>query len=129
MWFLTRKRFVKLFEHGKVFFATLGGASEVLVQTDKTGIADDAVSAVIPNATIYIPFAELVDIEKEIERLNKEKERLNKEIARSNGMLNNEKFISKAPAAKVQEERETGQLSADDGAGSGASESAFLEVC
>lgn len=94
------------FEYGKVFFATLGGASEVLVQSDKTGIAEDAVSAVIPNATIYIPFAELVDIEKEIERLNKEKERLNKEIARSNGMLSNEKFISKAPAAKVQEERE-----------------------
>ena len=100
------KKIRETFEHGKVFFATLGGASEVLVQTDKTGIADDAVSAVIPNATIYIPFAELVDIEKEIERLNKEKERLNKEIARSNGMLSNEKFISKAPAAKVQEERE-----------------------
>ena len=96
----------QIFENGRVFFATLGYASEVCVQSDKTGIADDAVSAVIPNATIYIPFAELVDIEKEIERLNKEKERLNKEIARSNGMLNNEKFISKAPAAKVQEERE-----------------------
>lgn len=94
------------FEHGKVFFATLGSASEVLVQEDKTGIADDAVSAVIPNASIYIPFAELVDIEKEIARLRKEGERLEKEIARSNGMLNNERFISKAPAAKVQDEKD-----------------------
>ena len=37
------------------------------VQEDKAGIADDAVSAVIPKAVIYMPFAELVDIEKEIE--------------------------------------------------------------
>lgn len=96
----------RTFAHGRVFFATLAGASEVLIQEDKQGIADDAVSAVIPNASIYIPFAELVDIEKEIERLKKEEERLTKEIARSNGMLGNEKFISKAPAAKVQEEKE-----------------------
>lgn len=94
------------FERGSVFFATLGGASEVLIRKDKEGIADDAVSTVIPNATIYIPFAELVDIEKEIERLKKEEERLSKEIARSNGMLNNEKFISKAPEAKVQDEKD-----------------------
>lgn len=94
------------FQRGSVFFATLGGASEVLIRKDKEGIADDAVSTVIPNATIYIPFAELVDIEKEIERLKKEEERLSKEIARSNGMLNNEKFISKAPKAKVQDEKD-----------------------
>lgn len=94
------------FERGSVFFATLGGATEILIRKDKEGIADDAVSTVIPNATIYIPFAELVDIEKEIERLKKEVERLGKEIARSNGMLNNEKFISKAPEAKVQEEKD-----------------------
>ena len=50
--------------------------------------------------------AYLQDFEQEIERLTKEEERLTKEIARSNGMLNNEKFVSKAPAAKVQEERE-----------------------
>lgn len=59
----------------------------------------------IPGANIYIPFAELVDLDKELERLTKEKERLAKEIARSNGMLGNERFISKAPAEKVQEEK------------------------
>ena len=46
------------FEKGKIFFATLASASEVLVQSDKNGIADDAVSAVIPQAVIYIPFAD-----------------------------------------------------------------------
>ena len=94
-----------VFEEGKLFFATLAYASEVLVQKDKAGIADDAVSVVIENATVYIPFAELVDIGQEIERLKKEEKRLQGEIARSNGMLNNEKFMSKAPAAKIEEEK------------------------
>ena len=96
----------EIFEHGKIFFATLGYASEVMIQKEKEGISEDAVSAVIPEAVIYMPFAELVDIEKEIERLTKEQERLEQELARVNGMLNNEKFISKAPEAKIKEERE-----------------------
>jgi len=94
------------FENSKLFFAALAGASQVTVQADKTGIAEDAVSAVIPNATVYMPFDDLVDIEKEIERLTKEKERLTAELARVNGMLANERFISKAPEAKIAEERE-----------------------
>lgn len=96
----------EIFEHGKVFFATLGYASEVLIQKDKIGISEDAVSAVIPETVIYMPFAELVDIEKEIERLKKEEERLEKELTRVNGMLNNEKFVSKAPEEKIKEEKE-----------------------
>ena len=95
-----------VFENGKVFFASLGYASEVLVQADKEGIDEDAVSAVTGKAVIYMPFAELVDIEKEIERLKKEEEKLTKELARVNGMLSNERFISKAPEAKIAEERE-----------------------
>lgn len=94
-----------IFEHSRVFFAMLGYASEVVLQKDKAGIAEDAVSAVIPQAVIYMPFAELVDIDKEIERLKKEEERLAKELARVTGMLNNEKFVSKAPAAKLEEEK------------------------
>ena len=94
-----------IFGEGRLFFASLAGASEVTVQSDKSGIAEDAVSVVIPNATVYIPFAELVDIGQEIERLKKEEKRLQGELARVNGMLNNEKFMSKAPEAKVAEER------------------------
>ena len=94
-----------IFEHSKLFFATLGYASEVVLQKDKTGIGADAVSAVIPGAAIYMPFAELVDVEKEIARLKKEEERLEGELKRVTGMLNNEKFVSRAPEAKIAEER------------------------
>ena len=95
----------KVFEEGSLFFASLAYASEVLVQADKAGIADDAVSVVIAGATLYIPFAELVDIKQEIERQEKEEKRLVSEIARAEGMLKNEKFISKASEQKVAEER------------------------
>ena len=76
-----------------------------LVGKVEAGIPEDAVSVVIPNAVVYIPLEELVDMAKERERLEKEKAKLAKELARSNGMLNNEKFLSKAPQAKVDEEK------------------------
>ena len=94
-----------IFERGRVFFASLAGASEVTIQADRAGIADDAVSAVIHQAVIYMPFAELVDVEKERERLKKEEERLKGELSRVNGMLSNEKFLSRAPEAKIAEEK------------------------
>ncbi len=94
-----------IFAKNEVFFKTLGYASEVFIQSDKEGIDDDAVSVLIHNAAIYIPFAQLVDVAKEIERLTKEKSKLEGEIKRSNNMLSNEKFISKAPASKIEEEK------------------------
>ncbi len=95
----------QIFEEGRQFFRALAAASELTVQADKCGIDDSAVSVVIPNATVYIPFEELVDIAQEIERLQKEKKRLEGELARVQGMLGNEKFMSKAPKQKVDEER------------------------
>ncbi len=100
------KETADIFLDGKVFFTTLAYASEVNIQSDKNGIDDDAVAVLIPKASVYMPFAELVDIEKEIERLNAEKNRLEGELKRVNGMLGNEKFVSKAPAAKLQEEKD-----------------------
>ena len=96
----------EVFENSKLFFAQLGYASEVQIQEDKTGIGEDAVSAVTADAVIYMPFAQLVDIEKERERLKKEEERLEKELVRSHGMLSNERFMNKAPQAKIAQERE-----------------------
>ena len=96
----------KIFETSRVFFATLGYASEVVIQENKEGIDKDAVSSVITDGAIYMPFAELVDIDKEIERLKKEEKRLEGELKRSEGMLNNPNFVGKAPVAKIAEEKE-----------------------
>ena len=95
----------ELFASHKDIYSQLISASEIDVQADKAGIPEDAVSVVIPNVVVYIPLEELVDMAKERERLEKEKAKLAKELARSNGMLNNEKFLSKAPQAKVDEEK------------------------
>ena len=94
-----------IFENGKVFFAPLAYASEVAVQSDKTGIADDAVSTAIHKGMIYMPFAELVDIAKEKERLSKEREKLVKEVERVEKKLSNQGFVSKAPEKVINEER------------------------
>ena len=94
------------FTEGSLFFASLAYASQVTVQSDKTGIADDAVSVLLADASVYLPFADLVDIRQEIERLEKEKTRLTGELARSGQMLTNERFLSKAPATKIAEEQE-----------------------
>ena len=95
-----------IFENGKAFFGSLAYASEVVLQADETGIEKDAVSTVIHQATIFMPFAELVDIAEEKARLAKEIDKLRKEVARATGMLNNPNFVSKAPEAKIQAERE-----------------------
>lgn len=103
----------EIFEEARVFFTPLGLASEVFVQADKAGIGEDTVSCVIRDAVVYIPFAELVDVDKEIERLTKEKKRLEGEIKRCNGMLNNPGFVGKAPATKIEEEKGKLQKYAD----------------
>lgn len=90
----------------KPFMMNLASASDIELRSDKEGIADDAVSVVTSDVVCYIPFAELVDVEKERERLLKEEERLNKELERSEKMLSNENFVKKAPEAKLQEEKD-----------------------
>ena len=94
-----------ILKDGTKFIERLAGASEILIQADKAGVPDDAVTAVVPGAEIYIPLEDLVDIAKELDRLAKEKENLEKELERVNGKLSNEGFVSKAPAKVVEEER------------------------
>lgn len=99
------ERIRDLFEQAKETYKNFTCADEINIQADKEGISQDAVSIVIPGAAAYIPLEELVDREKEIGRLNKDKVRLEKELARSRGMLGNEKFLNKAPQAKIEEEK------------------------
>ena len=94
------------YEACKKSFVNLAFAKEILVQENKDGIGEDAVSVVVSDAVVYMPLEDLVDREKEIERLKKEQERLAKEIARCQGMLSNPNFVNKAPEAKVNAEKE-----------------------
>ena len=95
----------EIFENAKESYQSFTYANEISVQADREGIPENAVSVVIPDAAVYIPLEELVDKAKELERLMKDKEKLEKELARSNGMLKNEKFLSKAPHEKIEEEK------------------------
>lgn len=94
------------YEKCKNSFINLAFSSEIRVQETKEGVGEDAVSVVVSDAVVYLPLEDLVDREKELERLKKEQERLKKEIARCSGMLGNPNFVNKAPAAKVEEEKE-----------------------
>lgn len=98
-----------VFTAGIPFYTKLASASEVIVQSDKTGIAENAVSIASPGAELLLPLDELVDKEKETARLNKERARLEGEIKRVDGKLNNKGFTDKAPAAVVEEERKKGE--------------------
>jgi valyl-tRNA synthetase len=91
---------------GKGYFERLAYASEIEVISDKSGIPANCVSVVVPGVEIYIPMNELVDIQKEVERLQKEKENLEKELQRVDGLLGNERFVSKAPPKVIEEEKE-----------------------
>ena len=95
-----------IFRRNADFFGTLAYASDIIFDKAKEDMPSDVVSVVTPSVSIYIPFKELVDIEKERARLKKEMERLTSELKRSSSMLSNEKFISKAPKEKVDEEKE-----------------------
>jgi valyl-tRNA synthetase len=98
-----------VFSKGTAFFEKLASASEAVVQSDKSGISENAVNVVVPSAEVYLPLDELVDKSKELERLNAEKKKLEGEIKRVEGKLNNSGFVSKAPQKVVDEEKAKGE--------------------
>ncbi|MCH5210899.1 MAG: valine--tRNA ligase [Oscillospiraceae bacterium] len=98
-----------VFSKGTAFFEKLASASEAVVQSDKSGISENAVNIVVPSAEIFLPLDELVDKTKELERLNAEKKKLEGEIKRVEGKLNNPGFVSKAPKKVVDEETAKGE--------------------
>ena len=95
----------RVIEEGKSFIEKLASADKIIIQKAKSGISDTAVSIAAPGMEIYIPFDELVDIDKEIERLEKELLTYKNEIKRVEKMLSNEGFVAKAPASKIEEEK------------------------
>ncbi|MCD8239204.1 MAG: valine--tRNA ligase [Clostridiales bacterium] len=99
----------EIFENGKVFFASLASASDVVIEENAADKGRDFVSLVIPGALISIPFAELIDIEKETQRLKKEVEKLQKEVERVEKKLSNPGFVGKAPEKVINEEKAKGE--------------------
>ena len=91
---------------GEAYLKNLANITELIFTDSRAEVPADAVSAVIDGAEIYIPLDDLVDFAEEKARLEKEQERLEGEVKRSTGMLNNPGFVSKAPEAKIQAERE-----------------------
>lgn len=96
-------------EGGTVYFEKLASAAAVEFITSKEQVPENAVSIIARGAEIFIPLLDLIDREKELERLNKEKTKLIGEIERVEKKLSNEKFVSKAPEAVVQEEKAKGE--------------------
>ena len=101
--FVTNK-YKSLIENSNEFLKKLGFANDITVQPNKENIPNNAISIALEGIEAFIPFEELVDIEKERERLNSEKERLEKEVERASKMLSNKGFTEKAPKAKIEEE-------------------------
>ena len=83
----------------------LGFGNQIQVITSENQASEKHVKALAEDMTAYLPIGELVDEDKERERKQKEIETLRFEIKRSQGMLANDKFVEKAPAALVEAER------------------------
>ena len=96
----------RLLQVNKDCIIKLSGASALNFVESAASVEGKTVSSVTEIAQIYVPLGELVDIEKEKARLTAEIERIDGEIARAEGKLNNESFVSKAPAKLVDAERE-----------------------
>ncbi len=87
-------------------FKRLAALSEIQIQSDLSGVDDTAIALVVDGAEIYLPLADLIDLDKEVERLEKERANLLNEVDRVQKKLKNEGFTSKAPAAVIDSERD-----------------------
>ena len=90
---------------GTQYLKNLANIAEITFAESKSDVPEDAVSAVIDGAEIYVPLDDLVDYKEEFDRLTKEKKRLEGEVARVNGKLSNQGFVSKAPEKVINEEK------------------------
>ena len=103
--FVTEK-YSELINQSTAFLQKLAFGDEIIVQPNKDNIPTNAISIMQPELELYIPFEDLVDIAAEKERLQNEKTKLEAEVARAKKMLANPGFVSKAPEAKINEEKE-----------------------
>ncbi len=94
------------FEAGVSYIRKLAYASEVSVQPVPPEKTDGTVTVITDNARMYMPMAELVDMEKEKARMEKELANAEKQLAGQIAKLSNENFVTRAPESVVNVERE-----------------------
>ena len=90
---------------GERYIKSLANITQITFIADKKDVPEETMSAVVDGAEVYIPLDELMDYKAELDRLTKEKKRLEGEVKRAVGKLNNQGFVSKAPAKVVEEEK------------------------
>ena len=102
--FVTQK-YENVIKESEDFLSKLGFAEEIIVQKDEKNIPEDAISIMVEDLKVFIPFEDLVNKEEEIKRLESEKTKLEQEVTRGEKMLSNQGFLAKAPQAKVIDEK------------------------
>lgn len=100
------KDYEKVIKESEEFLKKLGFSDEIQVQETKADIPQNAINVVAKGLEVFMPFEDLVDIKEEIERLEKEKAKVLVEKEKTDKMLSNPGFVAKAPAQKVEEEKE-----------------------
>ena len=96
----------EVFEAGRAYLSKLAYAGEVDIVSEAPADTDGMVSVVTGSAKMFMPMAELVDLEKERARIEKELEKARAQLEAQNKKLANEAFVSRAPEAVVNAERE-----------------------
>ena len=96
----------ELIESSSEFLKKLGFSENLVIQENKDGISENAVSVIVDGIELYMPIENLVDMEKEKQRKQEEKKKIEAEIERATKMLSNPGFVNKAPAQKIQEEKD-----------------------
>ena len=94
------------FRSGEIYIMKLAYAEQITISSEQPADAEKMVSAVTEEAKLFMPMAELIDLDKERARLEKELEKARKNYEGQMRKLSNENFISRAPEAVVQTERE-----------------------
>ena len=104
--FIAKPEYKEVIKESEEFIKKLGFGEEIEIKEEKTNIPQNAVNVVTADLEVFIPFEDLVDIEEEKQRLEKEKEKILAEKEKTDKMLGNPGFLAKAPASKVEEEKE-----------------------